>query len=270
MASNAPSWVGNIPDHYDRGLGPVIFIDYAADLARRVGARPVSRVLETAAGTGIVTRQLRDVLPSNAQLTATDLNPPMVEVARTKFQSSEKVDLRSADAMALPFPDGAFDAVVCQFGVMFFPDKAKSYQEVYRVLAPGGRYLFNVWDSHRYNPFGRIAHEVAARFFPADPPQFYRVPFSYHQIDPIKESLLDSGFSDIQIAVVSLEKKIPHVESFARGLVYGNPLIDQIRERGGVDPDRVVDAVTDVLHREFGPDDRMPLQAIVFSATRHP
>ena len=138
MASNAASFVGNIPDHYDRGLGPVVFIDYAADIARRVGARPVSRVLETAAGTGIVTRQLRDVLPSNAQLTATDLNPPMVEVARRKFQSSEKLDLRAADAMALPFPDGAFDAVVCQFGVMFFPDKAKSCQEVYRVLAPGG------------------------------------------------------------------------------------------------------------------------------------
>jgi SAM-dependent methyltransferase len=268
MTSNAASFVGNVPHYYDGGLGPVIFVDYAADMARRVGARPVSRVLETAAGTGIVSRQLRDVLPANAQLTATDLNPPMIEVARTKFQSSEKVDLRSADAMALPFKDGAFDAVVCQFGVMFFPDKAKSYQEVNRVLAPGGRYLFNVWDSHRYNPFGRIAHEVAGSFFPANPPQFYNVPFSYHQIDPIKESLIDAGFGDLQIAVVRLEKKIPNVEAFARGLVYGNPLIDQIRERGGVDPDRVVGGVLEALHREFGADGRMPLQAIVFSATK--
>jgi SAM-dependent methyltransferase len=267
MDGNAANFVGNMPDHYDRGLGPVIFADYAADMARRVGARPVSRVLETAAGTGIVTRQLRDVLPANAQLTATDLNPPMVEVARRKFQSSEKVDLRSADAMALPFPAAAFDAVVCQFGVMFFPDKAKSYQEVYRVLAPAGRYLFNVWDSHRYNPFGRIAHEVAGSFFPADPPQC-RIPFSYHQIDPIKECLLDIGFSDIQIAVVNLEKKIPDVELFARGLVYGTPLIDQIRERGGVDADRVVDAIAEAHRREFGADGRMPLQAIVFCTTR--
>ena len=124
--------------------------------------------------------------------------------------------------------------------------------------------MFNVWDSHRYNPFGRIAHEVAGSFFPADPPQFYRVPFSYHQIDPIKESLLDSGFSDIHIAVVSLEKKIPDVEVFARGLVYGNPLIDQIRERGAVDPDRIVDTILEVLRREFGTDGRMPLQAIFF------
>jgi SAM-dependent methyltransferase len=178
------------------------------------------------------------------------------------------VDLRSADATALPFPDAAFDAVVCQFGVMFFPDKTKSYQEVHRVLAPGGRYLFNVWDSHRYNPFGRIAHEVAGNFFPADPPQFYKVPFSYHQIDPIKESLIDAGLRDIEIVVVRLEKKIPSVELFARGLVYGNPLIDQIRERGGVDPDRVADTLAEALRREFGADARMPLQAIVFSATR--
>jgi ubiquinone/menaquinone biosynthesis C-methylase UbiE len=268
MASNAASFVGNIPDHYDRGLGPVIFVDYAADIAGRAASRPATRVLETAAGTGIVTRQLRDAFPAHVQLTATDLNPPMIEVARTKFRSSENVDLRSADATALPFPDATFDAVVCQFGVMFFPDKAKSYQEVYRVLAPGGRYLFNVWDSHRYNPFGRIAHEAAASFFPADPPQFYKVPFSYHQIDPIKESLLEVGLTDIQIAVVKFEKKIPNVEMFARGLVYGNPLVDQIRERGGVDPDRVVDTVTEVLRREFGPDGRMPLQAIVASATR--
>ena len=269
MVSNAASFMGNIPDNYDRGLGPVIFVDYAADMARRVVARPVSRVLETAAGTGIVTRHLRNVLPADAQLTATDLNPPMVEVARRKFQTSEKVDLRPADAMALPFPDAAFDAVVCQFGVMFFPDKAKSFQEAYRVLAPGGRYLFNVWDSHRYNPFGRIAHEVAGSFFPADPPQFYRVPFSYHQIDPIKECVLDSGFNHIEIAVVRLDKKIPDNDVFARGLVHGNPLIDQIRERGGVDPDRVVDAVSKALRREFGADGRMPLQAIVFCATRH-
>jgi SAM-dependent methyltransferase len=268
MASNAASFVGNIPDHYDRGLGRVIFVDYAADIAKRVASRAVTHVLETAAGTGIVTRQLRDALPAGIQLTATDLNPPMIEVARTKFRSSENVDLRPADATALPFPDATFDAVVCQFGVMFFPDKTKSYQEVRRVLAPGGRYLFNVWDSHRYNPFGRIAHEVPGSFFPADPPQFYKVPFSYHQIDPIKESLVDAGLGDIQIAVVRLEKKIPDVELFARGLVYGNPLIDQIRERGGVDPDRVVEAIAEVLRREFGPDARMPLQAIVFSATR--
>src|SRR5262245_22309600 len=269
MNNEAASFIGNIPEHYDSGLGPMIFVDYAADIARRAAACSPARVLETAAGTGIVTRQLRDVLPPGVHLTATDLNAPMLEVARTKFRPGEEVAFQPADAAALPFSDGAFDAVVCQFGVMFFPQKDTSYREVHRVLAPGGRYLFSVWDSHRHNPFGRIAHETAASFFPADPPQFYMVPFSYYQIVPIKESLIDAGFIDISVAVIRLEKEIPDTARFARGLVHGNPLIDQIKARGGVDPDRIVNALAQALRQEFGSDPgRMPLQAIVFSANR--
>jgi ubiquinone/menaquinone biosynthesis C-methylase UbiE len=269
MSNDASAFVGSIPEHYDQDLGPMIFVDYAADIAQRVAAGNPARVLETAAGTGIVTRKLRDVLPIGAHLTATDLNPPMLDVARTKFRAGEQIELQPADAVALPFADASFDAVVCQFGVMFFPDKAKSCSEVYRVLAPGGRYVFSVWDSYRYNPFGRIAHDAAERFFPTDPPQFYSVPFSCHQIDPIKECLIGAGFSDIGVAVVRLEKAIADAGIFARGLVYGNPLIDQVRIRGGVEPERIVDAVVEALRREFGTGPaRMPLQAILFSASK--
>ncbi len=269
MTSNDADFIGSIPEHYDRGLGPMIFVDYAADIARRAAAGSPARVLETAAGTGIVTRALRDLLPAGARLTATDLNPPMLEIAGAKFRPGEAVAFQPADAMALPFADASFDAVVCQFGVMFFPDKDRSYREVHRVLAPGGRTLFSVWDAHRYNPFARIAQEISARFFPADPPQFYNVPFSYHRIDPIKESLIAAGFADINAAVVRVEKEIPDASVFARGLVYGNPVIDQIRARGGVEPERIVDALVQELHREFGRDPgRMPLQAIVFSARK--
>jgi SAM-dependent methyltransferase len=267
--SNDAAFIGSIPQHYDQGLGPMIFVDYAADIAQRVAAGNPTRVLETAAGTGIVTRKLRDALPAGARLTATDLNPPMLDIARAKFRAGEQVEFQPADAMALPFADGSFDAVVCQFGVMFFPDKAKSYSEVYRVLAPGGRYVFSVWDSHRYNPFGRIAHKVAGSFFPADPPQFYSVPFSCHQIDPVKQSLIEAGFTGINAAVVSLDKEIPDVAHFARAAIYGNPLIDQVRARGGVEPELVVDALVQEYRREFGADPgRMPLQAIFFSATK--
>ena len=127
MSSDAASFIGNIPQHYDQGLGPIIFAEYAADIARRAAASRPARVLETAAGTGIVTRKLRDALPGDTQLTATDLNPPMLDMARAKFRPGEQVGFQPADAVALPFADQSFDAIVCQFGVMFFPDKAKSF-----------------------------------------------------------------------------------------------------------------------------------------------
>jgi SAM-dependent methyltransferase len=224
--------------------------------------------LETAAGTGIVTRAMRDAIPISAHLTATDLNGDMLTIARTKFRSEELVDFKPADAAALPFTDGSFDTVVCQFGVMFFPDKDKSYREVYRVLAPGGRYLFNVWDAHRYNSFGRIAHEVIGSFFASDPPTFYGVPFSYHLIDPIKEALLAAGFGGIEISVVRLQGPVADFRAFARGIVFGNPVFDQIRQRGG-EPARIQEAVAIALKQELGDEPCVtPLQAIVFEARK--
>jgi len=268
MSDRASEFVGSIPTYYDGGLGPVFFADFADDIARRVAATAPLRVLETAAGTGIVTRRLRDLLPPEAQLTATDLNPPMLDVARGKFRPEEQVRFEPADATVLPFADHSFDAVVCQFGVMFFPDRDGAYREVRRVLASGGGYVFSVWDSHRHNPIGRLITDLLADFFPADPPQFYQVPFGYHRIDPIKEALDEAGFGEITIAVVKRNPKVADLPGYARALVYGNPLIDQIRARGGVDPERVVDALTETLPRESGSDPlHIPLQAIVFEAS---
>jgi ubiquinone/menaquinone biosynthesis C-methylase UbiE len=269
MDNNAASFTGSIPEHYDRHLGPIIFVDYAEDIARRTPALNPLRLLETAAGTGIVTRKLRDALPAGVKLTATDLNQAMLDISQPKFGAGEQVELLPADATALPFADGSFDAVVCQFGLMFFPDKPKSFREVFRVLAPGGRYLFNVWDAHRYNPFARIAHVVVGRTFPDDPPQFYKVPFSCAEIDPVKEMLIDAGFADIEISVLGRQKEIPDVAHFARGVVYGNPLIEQIRSRGGVTPEAVHETIVAELRAAFGDKPgRMPLQAIVFSARK--
>ncbi len=269
MDTNAASFIGNIPHHYDTGLGPVIFEPYAQDMARRAAALWPARVLETAAGTGILTRRLRDALPASASLTATDLNPPMLELARTKFGPAEPVTFQPADATDLPFGNASFDAVVCQFGLMFYPDKPKSFRDVHRVLAPGGHYLFSVWDSHAWNPFGRIAHENVERFFPDDPPQFYKVPFSCSAIDPIKQWLLDAGFADIAISVLSMQREIPDVSAFARGLVYGNPLVDQIRARGGARPEEVFDRLVCDLRNAFGEDPgHMQTQVMVYAARK--
>lgn len=262
------SFVGDIPANYERYLGPFIFQDFAIEMADRVAKLSPANVLETAAGTGIVTRELRSRLPPTAVVTATDLNGPMLEVAQGKFATSERVNIRAADATALPFADGSFDAVVCQFGIMFYPDRRQADRETFRVLAPGGRYLFSVWDSHQHNAFGRIAHEVACRLYPADPPPFYLAPFSCHAIDPIKELLISAGFKGIDIAVVGLSKRVPDAASFARGLVYGNPMADQIRARGG-DPGGMLDALSEALSREFSTTDgRAGLQMIVFSAAK--
>ncbi|HEX9447703.1 MAG TPA: methyltransferase domain-containing protein [Dongiaceae bacterium] len=267
MVDQVANFVGSIPDHYDKGLGPIIFADYAADIDQRAVKRGPKRVLEIAAGTGIVTRQLRDHLPTDAHLTASDLFAPMLEVAQQKFQPTEQVVFQPADAMALPFNDASFDTVVCQFGLMFFPDKAKSLLEVHRVLSPGGTYLFSVWDSHRHNPYGEITHRVIGSFFPDDPPQFFTVPFSCHQIDPLKESLGDAGFGDIKIEVLRRIKVIPDLRAFAMGLVLGNPIVDQIRARGDIDPMVIVDSLFWELERAFGSAPaQMPLQAIIFVA----
>jgi len=267
MSDQAANFIGSIPENYDRGLGPVFFTDFADDMARRVAASAPRRVLETSAGTGIVTRRLRTMLPANAQLIATDLNPPMLEVARAKFQPGEAVEFQPADATELPFPDQSFDAVVCQFGVMFFPDTEKSYREAYRVLAPGGRYLFSVWDEHRFNPAPRLVHEMLGGLFPDDPPRFYEVPFAYHRSDPIREAVTEAGFSDFRAAVLHIDKTVPDMASFARGLIYGNPVVEQIRMRGG-DPDQIVETLSTALRREFGDPARVPLQVIMFEATR--
>lgn len=265
--TTAARFTGAIPDHYERALGPVIFADYAADIARRVAASSPERVLETAAGTGIVTRHLRNLLPTGSRLTATDLNEAMLDIARAKFRPGEQVTFMPADATELPFPESAFDAVVCQYGVMFFPDKARSHREVHRVLARNGHYVFNVWDSHAHNAFGRLAYETAARFYPDDPPQFFQVPFGYHSIDAIKASLIDAGFTDIRASVVRLEKQVADPALFARGLVCGTPLIDQIHARAGADPERLIEALTDAFIHELRLGDRpLHMQAIVFEA----
>ena len=268
MEDLAATFVGDIPSQYDGGLGPVLFQDFAAMIAARVAAYDPAHVLEIAAGTGIVTRALRDRLPSGSTILATDLNAPMLAVAEARFARHEGVTFQTADAVALPFPAASFDAVVCQFGLMFFPDKQRAHAEARRVLKGGGHYVFSVWDSHGVNAFGRHTHEILERFFPIDPPPFYRVPFGDHLIDPIRASLAKAGFAKLDVSVLPLRKLVADRRSFARGLVFGNPLVDQIRARGGVDPEAVVEAVDEMLAREFGASPTVvPLQTILFACS---
>ena len=267
LSNQNAAFTGSIPAEYEQRLGPILFADFAAVMAERAARYKPARVLELAAGTGIVTREMRNRLDPAVEIVATDLNAGMLELAARKFTPGEAVTFQTADAMTLPFADDAFPLVICQFGVMFFPDLEASLRETRRVLQPGGKYLFSVWDSHALNPFARIAHTVAGGFFPEDPPTFYLVPFSLHSIDPIKSALSDAGFTDIAIHVDSMHKRVPSAADFARGLIYGNPLATQIEERAAVHPDSVVDAVAEALRSEFGPDPiTVPLQTIAYDA----
>jgi ubiquinone/menaquinone biosynthesis C-methylase UbiE len=267
MDDKNAQFAGSIPAIYDRCLGPMFFEPYAADLMARLKLPENGSVLELACGTGIVTRHLRDRLPASIRLVATDLSEPMMQNAAAKFSSSDAIEWKQADACNLPFADQQFDAVVCQFGIMFVPDKALSAREARRVLKPGGVFLFNVWGSLAENPLGRIAHETVAAFFKTDPPTFYHVPFGYHDQAEIKCLLESAGFADIRIDAVSKLTVPTSAEDAARGLVHGSPMSIAIAERDASLFPAITDAVAAALKKEFGGSPfRAPMQAIVAEA----
>jgi len=188
---------GSIPALYDTYLGPLIFEPFAEDLAMRLSGVGTGCILETAAGTGILTRALVRSLPTSVSVIATDLNKPMLDHAAAQLPSS-RVSWQIADAQSLPFPAGTFDGVACQFGVMFFPDKPQAYREARRVLKPGGRFVFSVWDRIEHNEFADIVTGAAAELFPHDPPRFLaRTPHGFHEKDAIIEAVRSAGFDDV-------------------------------------------------------------------------
>ena len=196
-------FAGSIPETYDRFLVPLIFETYALDLAERVARADPKDVLETAAGTGVLTRAMASKLPAHTHIVATDLNQPMLDHAGARLHDG-RIAWRQADALALPFQDQAFDVVACQFGVMFFPDKVQGYQEAQRVLRPGGRFLFNAWDRISENVFAQVVTEALGGLFPRDPPLFMaRTPHGYHDIEKIRAELAAAGFASVAAETVA-------------------------------------------------------------------
>jgi len=269
MTTTHSQFVGSIPEIYDLYLGPLLFEFSAQDLAERVGAVVADggKILEVACGTGISTEYLHRALGAATEVVATDLNDAMIDYARAKRGALPGVTFEPADAMALPFQDAGFDAVVCQFGIMFFPDKARGLAEMARVLKPGGLLAFNVWDSLQHNPYAQVTLEAMAHFFQDQAPKFLETPFGYAEIDPIKALIEQTGFRGLDIHVVAATVERPDARHVARGLVEGNPGIHEVRERATAEVETIVEAVAHAVEAAFGPAPlKIPLQEIVFTA----
>jgi ubiquinone/menaquinone biosynthesis C-methylase UbiE len=253
MPATDIAFSGSIPQLYDRYLGPLLFIPYAEEVAKRVAAIGPKHVLETASGTGIVTEAIHRAAP-DAQIVATDLNQAMLDNASGKLRS-DRICFQVADAQHLPFREESFDLVVCQFGVMFFPDKVKANAEARRVLSPGGRYLLVIWDRLEKNNASRIASDTVAALYPDDPPAFLpRTPFGYADRARIEDDLRAAGFTDIQFETVGRTSLPADPGSAAMGLIKGSPLSADILARDPSGLDRATNAVAEALQELAGPE----------------
>jgi len=269
MAERDAAFVGSIPAHYDCHLGPVLFHEYGDVMAARLGVWRGMRVLETACGTGIVTERLVARLGGQGSVVATDLNQPMLAYAAAKLRGIAHVEWKSADGTKLPFDDRSFDAVVCQFGLMFFPDKAAGVGEALRVLKPGGRFLLSVWGRLEDNPVQRITHETVATFFPSNPPQFYTIPFVLHDPDAVHRLLDGAGFVDVRWEQLDRTGGSPSAAETATGLIEGNPIYLDIMERRPGALGDIEAALTRNLAAAFGDPPRgCSMRAYFFSARR--
>jgi len=247
-------FTGSIPKLYETYLVPLIFEPYAMDVANRLASRSPARVLEIAAGTGVVTRHLASVLPESVSIIATDLNQPMLDMA-SAIGTRRPVEWRQADAMHLLFQDGTFDAVLCQFGVMFFPEKSRAFSEARRVLRPGGVFIFSVWDRIDENEFADGVTTSLESLFPGDPPRFLaRIPHGYYDRPTIKRDLANGGFMRApHISTVAARSRATSPQVPAVAYCQGTPLRNEIEARDASRLGEATDIATEALARRFGP-----------------
>ncbi|MEO6609541.1 MAG: methyltransferase domain-containing protein [Aestuariivirga sp.] len=269
MLETDKTFAGSIPENYDRYMVPLIFQPYAADLARRATAFSPLAVLETAAGTGVVTRMLAPKLSATARYVVTDLNQPMLDYAASQQTPDARIQWRQADALALAFEDHSFDLVCCQFGAMFFPDRVAGYREARRVLKPDGHFLFNVWDRIEANVFANDVTNAMADMFPDDPPRFLaRTPHGYNDTALIRKDLEDAGFSHVTIETRAEQSRAPSARIVAVAYCQGTPLRKEIEARDASRLDAATDHAESAIKKKHGSGEvAAKIQAHVITAT---
>jgi ubiquinone/menaquinone biosynthesis C-methylase UbiE len=253
MVATDKLFAGSIPEIYDRFLVPLIFEAYARDLAERLAELKPQNILEIAAGTGVLTRAIAARYDAPAHMVATDLNQPMLDHAAARQPHDSRIAWRQADALALPFEDESFDVVVCQFGVMFFPDKVQGYKEARRVLKQGGHFCFNVWDRISENEFAQVVTEALAVLFPQDPPRFMaRTPHGYYDAEKIREDLAAAGWASIAIGTLDDTSRAGSPRDVAIAYCQGTPLRNEIEARDASRLEEATQAAANALTRRFG------------------
>jgi len=261
-------FTGSVPANYDRLMVPLIFQPYANELARRAQELGPKRILETAAGTGVVTQALHEALP-DAEIIATDLNEPMLAVAGDRVQA-DNVCFITANAQELPFDGDGFDLVVCQFGAMFFPDKVLAHKEARRVLRDGGHYLLAIWDRIERNGASSAVQKALIDLFPEDPPMFLcEGPFGYCDPQRIEQDLRDGGFTTISIETVQLSSRSASAHDAAKALCYGTPMAVELEDRAPGSLDRAFAEIERAMSRFDGPNGyEEPMSAHIVTATK--
>jgi SAM-dependent methyltransferase len=253
MKSSDASFGGAVPKIYEARLVPLLFAPYAADLTARAVRLEPAVLLELAAGTGVLTRELAERLPARASIVATDLNPPMLEEAAARG-TARPVEWRPADATSLPFGDASFDAVVCQFGVMFFPDRPRAFAEARRVLRSDGAFVFSTWDGIADNELAECVQDALAAVFPDDPPRFMeRTPHGYHDPERIARDLADGGFArPPRIERLALRSRAASARDVALAFCHGTPLREEIASRDPAGLDAATTAAERAVAGRFG------------------
>jgi SAM-dependent methyltransferase len=243
-------WVDTMPEAYDRWLAPVLFRPFAIELARRAASYTPRRVLELAAGTGVLTRELCSGIPE-AEIVATDLNTAMVDYGRKHVSAAT---WQQADALDLPFEAAQFDLVACQFGVMFFPDRQRAFAEVRRMLAPGDTFVFDTWGTVAEHDFAAALVTALARVFPQDPPTFVAsVPHGYANPELVRRDLVAAGFDIVAVDTRTFDGHAESAADIARGFCTGTPLRAAIEKRGYLDRDTEIIAAAMEAQLGTGP-----------------
>jgi len=246
------SFTTDVARFYESTLVPLIFRPYARDLSRRAKEFAPQSVLEIACGTGVVTRALSDDLPETCVIVATDLNQAMVSHGQ-QVGTSRPVTWRQADVMDLPFPDESFDVVVCQFSVMFFPDRVAAYGEVRRVLRSGGVFLFNVWNGIDQNDFARVVTEAVGTLYPDDPPLFLaRTPHGHGAPREIEEDLRAAGFESCSLTQRDDVSEASSPDGPAIAYCHGTPLRNEILTRNPDGLDEATAVAREAIRSKFG------------------